>query len=195
MNNLEIVILATALAMDCFTVSIAYGMARKKNELSSMIALILLFGIFQGGMTLIGWLCGTMFSHIVKPLDHWIAFILLGYLGGKMLFEGMTPNNQNKNNATKRKQYHTAIEIISLSLATSIDALAVGITFAFLGFNNPDLYKACIIIGVISSLFTIAGLGIGFYAGKKIHFRTEIIGGIILICIGTKILIEHLSET
>lgn len=194
MTTFEIVILAIALAMDCFTVSIACGLAQKKIVRGPMISMILLFGIFQGGMTLAGWYGGSLFSNIVQPVDHWIAFALLGYLGGKMIYETYSHKDDETENPTDSRGLLATRNLITMAVATSIDALAVGVSFAFLNLSHFRLYTACLIIALASSLFTFVGLGIGIFAGKRIHFPVEALGGIILIGIGIKILIEHLSE-
>ncbi len=194
MTILEIIILAIALAMDCFTVSIACGLAQKKVVRGPMTAMIFLFGIFQGGMTLTGWYGGSLFSNIVRPIDHWIAFALLAYLGGKMVYEAYRPKEDEEECSACKKGLLRTRNLITMAVATSIDALAVGVSFAFLALSSMRLYTACLIIALASSLFTLLGLGIGIFAGKRIKFPVEALGGIILIGIGIKILIEHLSE-
>ncbi|RHP62167.1 manganese efflux pump MntP family protein [Bacteroides sp. OF04-15BH] len=194
MTILEIIILAIALAMDCFTVSIACGLAQKKVVRGPMTAMIFLFGIFQGGMTLAGWYGGSLFSNIVRPIDHWIAFALLAYLGGKMVYEAYRPKEDEEECSACKKGLLRTRNLITMAVATSIDALAVGVSFAFLALSSMRLYTACLIIALASSLFTLLGLGIGIFAGKRIKFPVEALGGIILIGIGIKILIEHLSE-
>lgn len=194
MTILEIIILAIALAMDCFTVSIACGLAQKKVVRGPMTAMIFLFGIFQGGMTLAGWYGGSLFSNIVRPIDHWIAFALLAYLGGKMVYEAYRPKEDEEECSACKKGLLRTRNLITMAVATSIDALAVGVSFAFLALSSMHLYTACLIIALASSLFTLLGLGIGIFAGKRIKFPVEALGGIILIGIGIKILIEHLSE-
>lgn len=194
MTILEIIILAIALAMDCFTVSIACGLAQKKIVRAPMAAMIFLFGVFQGGMTLAGWYGGSLFSDIVRPIDHWIAFALLAYLGGKMVYEAYSSKEEEEECSACNKGLLRTRNLITMAIATSIDALAVGVSFAFLALSNMRLYAACLIIALASSVFTLLGLGIGIFAGKRIKFPVEALGGIILICIGIKILIEHLSE-
>lgn len=195
MTLFEIIVLAIALAMDCFTVSIACGLSQKKIVRTPMISMILLFGIFQGGMTWAGWYGGSLFSHIVQPVDHWIAFALLTYLGSKMIYEVYATHSKEETEcSTCNKGLLRTKNIITMAVATSIDALAVGVSFAFLNLENNDLYGACLIIALASSLFTLLGLGLGIFAGKRIKFPVEALGGLILIGIGVKILIEHLSE-
>ncbi len=174
--------------------SIACGLAQKKVVRGPMTAMIFLFGIFQGGMTLAGWYGGSLFSNIVRPIDHWIAFALLAYLGGKMVYEAYRPKEDEEECSACKKGLLRTRNLITMAVATSIDALAVGVSFAFLALSSMRLYTACLIIALASSLFTLLGLGIGIFAGKRIKFPVEALGGIILIGIGIKILIEHLSE-
>ena len=194
MTLFEIIVLAIALAMDCFTVSIACGLSQKKIVRTPMISMILLFGIFQGGMTWAGWYGGSLFSHIVQPVDHWIAFALLTYLGSKMIYEVYaTHSKEEAECSTCNKGLLRTKNIITMAVATSIDALAVGVSFAFLNLENNDLYGACLIIALTSSLFTLLGLGLGIFAGKRIKIPVEALGGLIMIGIELMILTEHLS--
>ena len=139
MTILEIIILAIALAMDCFTVSIACGLAQKKVVRGPMTAMIFLFGIFQGGMTLAGWYGGSLFSNIVRPIDHWIAFALLAYLGGKMVYEAYRPKEDEEECSACKKGLLRTRNLITMAVATSIDALAVGVSFAFLALFTPPV--------------------------------------------------------
>lgn len=184
---LEIWLLGIALAMDCFSVSIAQGLSAKRVVWPSMTALALSFGIFQGGMTLLGYMGTSMFSQHFQHLEY-IASILLFYLGIKMIWEGCKKKEEDESvNMLK------PLNIITLSVATSIDALAVGISFACLqGVTLQAILNAACIIGICSTLFSVAGLYLGIKASQHINIRSEILGGIILICIGLKILIEHL---
>lgn len=190
MSVIEIIVIAIALAMDCFTVSIASGIASRKFLARPMILMTVLFGMFQGGMTALGWLGGFAFKGIVEPIDHWIAFILLVYLGSRMIYEGL--NSQEKEETKVYKLFRPR-NILTMAVATSIDALAVGISFAFLDKEENNILLPALIIALGSSLFTVIGLFIGIFAGNRIKIPAEPIGGIILICIGFKILIEHLS--
>jgi len=187
MSIIEIWLLAIALAMDCFTVSIAAGLSARKIILFPMITMILLFGLFQGGMTWIGYIGTSLFYQYFTSIDHWIAFALLSYLGGNMIWGSLHPENEHGGEILCYRKLPT------LAIATSIDALAVGISFACMeSMTQNSILIPVIIIGVCSSLFTILGLGIGIVAGKKLNLNVELIGGIILISIGIKILIEHL---
>ena len=172
--------------MDCFSVSIAQGLAAKRIVWPSMTALAISFGIFQGGMTLLGYMGTSAFSHHFQHIDY-LAVVLLFYLGIKMIWEGCRKKEEESTNILK------PLNIITLSIATSIDALAVGISFACLqDATTAVVLQASGIIGLCSTLFSIAGLWLGIKASKYINIRSEILGGIILICIGIKILLENL---
>lgn len=179
----EILLIAIALAIDCFTVSIAAGVTARRIIWKPMIIMTLAFGIFQGGMTVIGYFGMDLLAHWIETFDHWLAFILLLYLGFNMI---STIWNKEESTNMDLLALHN---IPTLAVATSIDALAVGISFACVGFQ----WSYVVIIALISSLATIIGLGIGIKAGQRIPFPVEPLGGIVLIGIGVKILIEHLS--
>lgn len=183
---LEIWLLGVALAMDCFSVSIAQGLSAKRVLWSGMTALALSFGIFQGGMTLLGYMGTSLLSHHLRHLDIFAAGILF-YLGAKMLWDGIKDKDSTSTNLLK------PLSILTLSVATSMDALAVGISFACLqDITLQAVLVAAGIIGLCSTLFSIAGLWIGLCLGRHINLRSEVLGGIILISIGIKILKEHL---
>lgn len=188
MTILEIWLLGIALAMDCLSVSIAVGMSARRVIWSPMSALALSFGIFQGGMTLLGYLGTSWTSQYVQRIDHIAAFLLF-YLGAKMIWEGVKKKEED---STTVKML-TPLNIVTLSVATSIDALAVGISFACLQNTMlPAVLQASGIIGLCSTLFSIAGLFLGIKACKHINIKSEILGGFILICIALKILFEYL---
>lgn len=194
MTLLEVFVLAVALAMDCFTVSLASGLSQRKVVRSPMLMQIILFGLFQGGMTFAGWYGGSLFSPVVKPIDHWIAFALLSYLGGKMIYENLFSKESSSEHVDSKSTLRLR-HIVTMAIATSIDALAVGVSFAFLSIPALQILSSSLIIALTSSIFTLAGLGIGIKVGEKVKFPVEVVGGIMLIGIGIKILIEHLSET
>lgn len=186
MNLFDIILLAIALAMDCFTVSIVSGVLTGKQGNRSMA---LLFGIFQAMMPLIGWLGISHFSHYLEAVDHWIAFALLAFIGGRMIKESFEAEEEQHFDPTK-----FTTQII-LAIATSIDALAVGISFACTGYDRlSQLTLPLLIIGLVSFLFSILGYHLGHRFGKAIarRLRPELFGGIILVLIGIKILITHL---
>ncbi len=202
MNIITILLTAFALAMDAFAVSVTKGMTLKKLNKGIAIKIALFFGVFQAAMPLIGWMLGISFQSYIKAIDHWIALILLSILGGKMIFEfydnrkeeGIEKEDAESEVSTtledeeKNKNELSNKELTTLAIATSIDALAVGISFAFL---NVNIVFSSLIIGLIT--FTVCFIGV--IAGKKIGgvFKdyAELIGGIILIIIGINIFNEH----
>ena len=190
MSGLEIWLLALGLAMDCFAVSIASGIILKRTKWSTILTMAFFFGLFQAGMPLIGWLCASTFSHLITEIDHWVAFTILLFLGGKMIFESFKKEEERNFNPSSLKL------ILTMAVATSIDALAIGVSFAFLGVESfKEILSPVSIIGIVSFIMSIIGLFIGIKFGskfaKKIH--AEFWGGVILIIIGIKILFEHLS--
>lgn len=180
--------IAVSLAMDCLAVSITSGIILKKAKWKTIFTMALSFGIFQAIMPFIGWLGTSRFSHLIENIDHWIAFVILLFLGGKMILESFKDEDcKQEYNPSNFKV------IIALSVATSIDALAVGITFAFLGIKSIDaILSPILIIGFVSFIMSLAGLIFGFFFGCRHNLRMELWGGIILITIGIKILVEHL---
>ena len=196
MNLLDIILLAIALAMDCFTVSIVSGIILQKQseELiphSSIFRMAFLFGFFQAMMPLFGWLGMSHFQSYMEAYDHWIAFCMLAFIGGKMIKESFDDEEDQHFNPCKLKTQ------LLLAIATSIDALAVGISFACTGYTViSQLTLPLIIIGVVSFLFSIIGYRLGRRFGKTItrRLKPELLGGVILIIIGVKILLSHLLE-
>lgn len=190
MTNLEIWLLAVGLAMDCFAVSIASGIILKRTQLRPMLVMAFFFGLFQAAMPLAGWMAATTFSHLIESVDHWIAFAILAFLGGRMVMESF------KDEECKHEYDPTRLKVVlALAVATSIDALAVGVSFACLGVKRvSDILYPIGIIGFVSFVLSLTGLlfGIRFGCGLARRLRAELFGGIILILIGTKILIEHL---
>lgn len=190
MAGLEIWLLAIGLAMDCFAVSIASGIILKRVRLRPMLIMALAFGFFQALMPLLGWIGASFFSHLIESIDHWIAFAILAFLGGRMVRESF------KDEECRHEFDPTSLKVVAaLAVATSIDALAVGVSFAFLGVRNySSLMPSIGIIGFVSFVLSFVGLmfGIRFGCGIARKLRAELWGGIILIIIGTKILIEHL---
>ena len=184
MGFLEIAVIGIGLAMDAFAVSICKGLSMKQTKWKKAIIIALYFGIFQALMPVIGYYLGTTFENVVTSVDHWIAFILLGFIGGNMIKESFEENTEKANDKTDFKT------MLVLSIATSIDALAVGITFAFFDVN---LVFAVSTIGVITTAISLLGVIIGNKVGEKFENRAERFGGIILVLIGLKILIEHLG--
>lgn len=190
MGTLEILLLAVALAMDCFAVSTTSGIMLKSFRWRVMLATALSFGIFQAAMPLIGWFCVIHFSGLLDGVDHWIAFGLLAYLGVKMIMDAFKPEEAHSIDPKK------PTTILVMAVATSIDALAVGISFACLEYKTAaELMFPVTIIGLVSLAMSLAGLSLGIVCGKRLErrVRPELVGGIILILIGTKVLFEHLG--
>lgn len=190
MSVFDLILLSIALAMDCFTVSITSGLIQKRLVAKTMILTALLFGLFQGVMPMIGWAGMSLFSDSIQRWDHWIAFGLLLYLGGSMVKSGL--GSKKSEECFDPSKFST---MLTMAVATSIDALAIGLTFGcsgYITFGSILLPVAIIALG--SFLFSIAGFMTGAFLGRKISFPVEIIGGLILIGIGVKIVIEHLTE-
>ena len=190
MTGLEIWLLAIGLAMDCLAVSIASGIILKRIQWRPMLVMAFFFGLFQAIMPLLGWLGASTFSHLIESVDHWIAFAILAFLGGRMIKESF-----KEEDCCQRFNPASLKVVITMAIATSIDALAIGVSFAFLGIKSCSsiLYPVGI-IGFVSFLMSLIGLifGIRFGCGIARKLRAELWGGFILILIGTKILIEHL---
>ena len=186
MGLAELVLLAVGLSMDAFAVSICKGLGMKKINLKVAVVLGLFFGGFQAGMPVIGWALGSQFMGIIGPIDHWIAFVLLALIGFNMIKESREEEEEEE------KPYAGVNfkELLILAVATSIDALAVGVTFAFLQVN---IVPAITIIGCTTFVISIAGVYVGNVFGSRYKSRAELTGGVILILIGLKILLEHLG--
>ena len=184
MDILELILIAIGLGIDAFAVSICKGISMSKMNWKKAIIIGLYFGIFQAVMPVIGYTLGKAFENLVTSIDHWIAFGLLLIIGIKMLIDAFKDDNVSVNDSVNWKV------MIILAIATSIDALAVGITFAFLQVN---LLLAVLIIGIITFILCVIGTKIGNNFGNKFENKAEILGGIVLILIGVKILLEHLN--
>lgn len=190
MSLIDITFLALALAMDCFTVSIVSGVIIRKYILSIILRMAILFGLFQAMMPFIGWLGTSYFSHYLESVDHWIASGLLAFLGGKMIKDSFGSEEEAHFDPSKLTSQ------LLFAVATSIDALAVGISFACLGYKNIEqLTLPLIVIGVCSFVMSILGNILGVMCGKSIvkRLKPEFIGGVILLLIGFRILYEHIS--
>ncbi len=182
MGLLELFLLAVGLSMDAFAVSVCKGMAQGRPSVSASAIAGLWFGGFQALMPLIGYLAGIRFSSYIEAVDHWIAFILLGLIGINMIREAADDEKADAG-------FHWK-EMLILAIATSIDALAVGVTFAFL---NVNILPAVTLIGVTTFVISAAGVFAGNIVGMKWKARAARLGGVILILIGIKILMEHLG--
>ena len=185
----EIIIIAVGLSMDAFAVSITLGLSVKKLRIIEYLLPGIYFGFFQALMPLIGYYGGTIFSDKVQHLGHWITFVLLGFIGGNMVKEGFSKEGFSKNKEETKENPFKLYKMLLLAIATSIDALAVGVTFAFFKIN---IFIAITIIGLITFFISIGGVKIGNIFGIKYKSKAEILGGAVLILIGLKVLIEHM---
>lgn len=184
MGTIELLLLSIGLAMDAFAVSICKGISMKKMDWKKACIIGLWFGGFQALMPTIGYFLGNTFESLVTSIDHWIAFALLGFIGGRMIKEALSNKKEENDDDVSFKT------MLILAIATSIDALAVGITFAFLEVN---IVLAIVLIGIVSFVLSVIGTKIGNRFGSKYERKAELIGGIILVLLGTKILLEHLG--
>lgn len=185
MSALGIIMIAFALAMDAFAVSVASGIAIKQLRLKHAFTIAAWFGIFQALMPVLGWLGGMTLSRFLSGLDHWIAFGLLAFVGVKMIYEAF------KIEAVEKKANPLEIYLLFvLSLATSIDAFAVGISLAML---KLEIVKPVIVIGGVTFATSFAGVYLGRYVGHFFEKKIEVVGGLILLAIGAKILLDHIA--
>ncbi len=184
-----LLLMGVGLSMDAFAVSICKGLSMRKVNKKQCLVIGLFFGGFQALMPFIGWVLGSQFEQYITSIDHWIAFILLGFIGGKMVVEAI----REKDEAVEVGKMAPPLdfkEMFILAIATSIDALAVGITFAFL---QVPIVEAVSIIGITTFVISVIGVYVGNFFGNRYKKKAELAGGIILILIGLKILLEHLG--
>ncbi len=189
MGIVELFIVAVGLSMDAFAASVCKGLCMRKVNWHHAAIVALFFGGFQAIMPVIGWLLGVSFAGVIEPVDHWIAFILLAFIGAKMLIEAAHEKPESIDCSTTVPKLDMK-ELLALAIATSIDALAVGVSFAFLGVN---IALAAVVIGLTTFALSLIGVAIGSKFGSRFERTATIAGGIILILIGVKILLEHLG--
>lgn len=182
MSLIEILVIAIGVSMDAFAVAICKGLSVSRLRPSHALKTGLWFGGFQALMPLIGYFAGVRFADVVSSVDHWIAFILLGFIGANMIKESFSREEENHDSDFSFKT------MLAMAVATSIDALAVGVSFAFL---RVRIWMAVLIIGLMTALFSIAGVRIGNVFGSRYKSLAELVGGVILLLMGIKILIEH----
>ena len=184
MGLFELFLIAVGLSMDAFAVSICKGLSVRRARPGHMLCVGLYFGGFQALMPAIGYLLGTQFDSLIESVDHWIAFVLLGFIGGNMIREALGHEEESLDDSFSFKT------MLPLAVATSIDALATGVTFAFLRVN---IVPAVLFIGCTTFALSAAGLKIGNVFGAKYKSRAELFGGVVLVLMGCKILLEHLG--
>lgn len=184
---IQTLLIGIGLSMDAFAVSICKGLGMSKLNEKQMLIIALYFGGFQALMPFLGWAVGARFSSYVSQYAHWIAFILLAVIGGKMMHEALTESEDCENNDEKDKKLSHK-ELLFLAIATSIDTLAVGISFAFL---NVPIMPSITIIGFTTFFISLTGIAIGNIFGSKYKNKAEFVGGLILVAIGLKIILEQ----
>ena len=184
MGIVELVFLAVGLSMDAFAVAVCKGLSMKKSSLAASLTVGLYFGVFQAGMPLLGYFLGRPFSGFIMSYDHWIAFGLLGLIGFNMVRESMKDEDEQTLDSSL-----SLSAMLPMAVATSIDAMAVGISFAFL---EVSIVPAVTLIGVTTLLLSMVGVKIGNVFGLKYKSKAELAGGFVLIFLGARILLEHL---
>ncbi len=184
MGMMELFLIAVGLSMDAFAVSVCKGLSVSKTNVRHALCVGAYFGGFQALMPLLGFLLGRQFESLITSVDHWIAFVLLAIIGGNMIRESFKEEEEELNASFAFRT------MLPLALATSIDALAMGVTFAFL---RVDIVPAVLFIGVITFLLSAVGLKAGNVFGVKYKARAELFGGVVLVLMGLKILLEHLG--
>jgi len=185
---LEIIGIALGVAMDAFAVAIATSIALRRVRPRQVFRLSFHFGLFQALMPVLGWLLGRSFYLYIEAYDHWVAFALLAFIGGRALYE-VHNNRHNDQPPRPAKEPTRGLNLVLLSLATSIDALAVGLAFSML---EMDIWLPVILIGLVTAAMTMLGMQLGAALGLRFSRRVEILGGLILIGIGVKIVLDHL---
>jgi len=183
MDFLTIFAVALGLSFDTFAVSLSYGVIRNKIIFRHAVRIALVLSVFQAGLLIVGFFLGFFVSDIIKAADHWIALVLLSFLGIRMIYEGLVKGEEEP-----KRDYSQLPELITVAVGTSIDAFAVGISFAFL---NIKVWFSGIIVGVVTFLASMIAIRIGKSAGKRLGQKVELVGGLILIAIGVKIFLEH----
>lgn len=187
MGLFELFLIGVGLSMDAFAVAICQGLCMRKFNVRYAFVIALFFGGFQALMPFLGWFLGSRFAGYIQSVDHWVAFILLLAIGGNMVRESLGKEDETR---CAVEEYIDLKRLSVLAVATSIDALAVGVTFAFL---NVKIVPAVCIIGIITFMLSLVGVAVGNFFGARYKRHAELTGGIILILLGSKILLEHLG--
>lgn len=183
MDYFTILAIALGLSFDTFAVSLSVGVVRTRIIFRQATRVAIVFALFQGGLTIAGYFLGSILSNALKAMDHWVALTLLAFLGLKMIYEGLKKSNEHET-----KDFSSTIVLLTLAVGTSIDAFAVGISFALL---DVKIWEAGILIGAVTFLSSMTAIRIGKSAGERLGNKVEIVGGFILIAIGIKIFLEH----
>lgn len=186
MGIVELALIAVGLSMDAFAVSVCKGLGMSRLNWRQALVIAAFFGGFQALMPIVGWVLASQLAGFVEPVDHWIAFALLAFIGGKMIWDAFHDDGEDESRADKPLDMR---ELVLLAIATSIDALAIGITFAFL---HVDIVLPVTLIGAVTFALSLVGVAVGHQFGRRWERPSTIAGGIVLILIGVKILLEHL---
>ncbi len=187
MSTLELLGIAVGLAMDAFAVAIASSVSLRRVTGWQVFRLSVTFGLFQAMMPVLGWLAGLSVEHLIKAWDHWAAFALLAYVGGRAVVDAAWESEGRKR---KREDPTRGVTLLLLAVATSVDSLAVGLSFSAL---RIEIVMPAAVIGVVCAAFTLIGMLAGHRLGTRFGRRMEVAGGLVLIAIGVKILVEHLT--
>ena len=190
MGIVELLLTAVGLSMDAFAVSVCRGLGMRRLNLRTAVVLALFFGGFQALMPLIGLALGSQFMWLIGPVDHWVAFVLLAFIGGKMLWEALRGGDEGYGCGCEDTSGIDLREFLVLAVATSIDALAAGISFAALA---VDIVPAVALIGVITFALSLVGVAVGHFFGARWEKPASVVGGVVLVLLGLKILLEHLG--
>ncbi len=186
MDSMTILAIAIGLAMDAFTVSLGAGTSEQVSAHRSVFRLSFHLGLFQAMMPVIGWLLGTTIAPVIAPIDHWVAFVLLAFVGGRMIRSGLSSGEENFSTDPSR-----GLTLVVLCMATSIDALAIGLSIAML---RLSIWYPSAVIGVITTLLSLLGLSLGRRLGSQFGKRMEIVGGLFLVLIGVRIVAMHILD-
>lgn len=191
MGIIELFLIGAGLSMDAFAVSIGNGLSMKKSDSKAALAIAFSFGLFQALMPLLGYFLGSAFEQVIKDFDHYIALIFLGFIGGKMIFDGIKEIREKKSDEAEEKNaFKLSFGTLMIqAVATSIDALIVGVSFAAL--PNVNIWAAITLIGITTFAISLIGVFFGKKFGQLLGSKAEILGGIILVGIGLKVFIEH----
>jgi putative Mn2+ efflux pump MntP len=185
MDNFTILAIALGLSFDTFAVSLSLGVVRNNILFFQAAKIAALLALFQGGLTILGYFLGSIISSALKATDHWVALLLLSFLGVRMILEG----KKKSDNTAVSKDFNSMLVLLTLAFGTSIDAFAVGISFAIL---SVQIWQAGTLIGIVTFFASMTAIRIGKSAGERLGNKVEIIGGLILIAIGIKIFVEHI---
>ena len=188
MSIVELFLIGVGLSMDAFAVAVCQGLCMPQLNLRQGGVIALYFGGFQALMPLIGWFLGSQFAGYIQSFDHWVAFVLLALIGGNMVREALSPEEEETSCAVNSKLDHK--KLFMMAVATSIDALAIGVAFAFM---DVLILPAVSLIGCTTFCLSLVGVVVGNFFGSRYKKRAELTGGIILILLGVKILLEHLG--